>query len=137
MEETSELVQLARLIHEQHYQRRRTNLMLAGSIRLDFIETGEAIVVHEVKKSPHLEKAHLHQLAFYLYYLRLLGIQAHGLIHYPITRQTKTIHLTPELTSAVERDIAEIRRVDALPAPPPCPSHAPCRRCAYHDFCHT
>jgi len=137
MEETSELVQLARLIHEQHYQRRRTNLLLAGSIRLDFIETGKAVVVHEVKKSKRLEPAHLHQLAFYLYYLRLLGIQASGLIHYPLTRQTQTLNLTPQLAQAIERDINEIRRIDALPTPPPRPSRAPCRRCAYHDFCHT
>lgn len=56
MEQNSELVSLGKLLHENSYKREKKEIQI-GPIKIDFI--GKDGVIHEIKKTPSVEKAHL------------------------------------------------------------------------------
>ena len=60
-EQESDLVKLGRIIHENSYEREQKEIRLGNNIVLDFADV-RAKVIHEVKKSDRMEKAHLWQL---------------------------------------------------------------------------
>jgi len=61
MEQNSELVALGKLLHEKSYQRENKEIQI-GPIKIDFI--GNDGIIHEVKKTPSIEEAHLWQVKY-------------------------------------------------------------------------
>ena len=134
MEHTSDRVRLGKLVHESSYKRERKEIDIDGRIRLDFVETGA--VLHEVKLSDKAEDAHEMQLLYYLYYLKLKGVEGlRGQIDYPKLRQTKTVELTEENKHRIEQALKDMQRIIALPRPPKVEWMKICRSCSYAELC--
>jgi CRISPR-associated exonuclease Cas4 len=133
MEETSDLVLLGKLLHEQGYARRRKEVQV-GRIKIDFV--GPGCEIHEVKRSRKAEDAHLYQLLYYLYYLkRHAGVEGRGVLHYPLLRRTVDVELTDERAGRIECVLEEIGRILCMPNPPNPVRIGYCRRCSYNELC--
>ena len=87
MELGHERVELGKLAHEESYARQKKEINIDDKIVLDWREDG---VIHEVKLTDKLEEAHEKQLLYYLYYLKLKGVEGlRGRIDYPKLRRTQ------------------------------------------------
>lgn len=145
MEHTSDIVYEGKLIGETTYtQRAERNQQLEVSVnwegsqlsaKIDFYDPING-VVHEVKKSAKREMAHIAQVQFYLFVLRLNGVDAHyGLIEYPKFRQTERVELDDTDMEAVKRWIREVQAIIQLHECPPLLPKSKCKACSYFDFC--
>ncbi len=137
MEHTSDLVAEGKLIHDYSYPQRAekyTELELDG-VKIDFYDPANK-VVHEVKKSNKVEKAHLWQVKYYLYVLQQHGIDgATGILEYPKLRRRQEIILTGEDISYLEKALGEIGQIIHSDECPARVAKSICRNCSYHDFC--
>src|SRR5690625_4018237 len=105
MEHTSEAVSEGKLIHETSYSQRaerytevelsfpyRNDITLYGKI--DFYDARNK-VIHEIKKSAKIERAHEWQVKFYIWLLELNEIEnVKGTLEYPKLRETKEVSLS-------------------------------------------
>ena len=68
MEHTSDLVYEGKLIHEESYPQRSAKYeeVEIDGIKVDYYDTGNKII-HEIKKSDKIERAHEWQLKYYIY----------------------------------------------------------------------
>jgi CRISPR-associated exonuclease Cas4 len=150
MEHTSEVVAEGRLIGLESYPQRAerwTEIEVSGMLpsatetpielaaKIDFFDPHLGIV-HEVKKSAAKEQAHIAQVQFYLYILRLNGIRAeYGLIEYPKIRITERVSLTADDRQRIESQIIDVQEIITQEA---CPERLPvsqCRSCSFFEFC--
>ena len=133
MEHEHDRVHLGRLVHEDAYARRKKELDIDGKIVLDWREDG---CIHEVKLTDKMEDAHEMQLLYYLYYLKLKGVEGlSGQIDYPKLRQTKTVELTAEKRLRLEQTLKDMRRIVALKRAPEVEWMRICRSCSYAELC--
>ena len=137
MEQTSDLVAIGKFIHENTYKKNKKEVLIDSKIGIDFIKKGENIVLHEVKKSKKLERAHYFQLLYYIYYLkRIKGIEnVSGEIDYPEQRETKAVELTEQAGKELEEIMQNIPKILALDSPPMPEKKKYCRKCSYFEFC--
>ena len=133
MEQESEWVDLGKFLHERSYFGEEKEVQI-GSIKIDFINKGDIIEVHEIKKGKSMEKAHEMQALYYLHYLKKLGIRARAVINYPKLRETKEITLEGR-ESEVEEAIGKAEQIKSLPAPPKPVKTKKCKKCAYYELC--
>lgn len=135
MEQESELVSLGKLVHESTYRRMKKGVLIDSKIAIDFIRMGNKLVLHDVKKSRKLEKAHTYQLLYYLYYLKEKGVEAEGIIDYPKIRRTKEIILTPEKEEEIKKILKDIKKILNRESLPEIEKKPYCRKCSYFEFC--
>jgi CRISPR-associated exonuclease Cas4 len=135
MEQNSDTVFQGKLVHEHSYQREKKEIMIDGTIKIDFLDD-EA--VHEVKKSQKMEESHIGQLLYYIYCLREKGVDIRkGIINYPKQRRTTEVQLTPEKEVEIREAMSRIREVRSRPAAPPVLNSRICKKCSYEDFCYS
>lgn len=138
MEHTSAMVAEGKLIGETSYPERAkkyTELALDG-IKIDFYDPKEN-VVHEVKKSDKVEKAHIAQVKYYLYVLRNNGISnPSGIIEYPKLRQRQIVEWEDGDKQKIEQWKKEILEIISRENCPPLLHARICRSCSYFDFCY-
>ncbi len=134
MEHTSDTVALGRVLHQGSYTRHKREVAI-GAIKIDFLKRGDEIVLHEVKKSRRMEKAHRYQMLYYLYYLKQRGVKARGIINYPLMRRREEVILSSEDEEEIEGILAEIARIVAEKEPPKAEKKRYCRKCSYFEFC--
>jgi CRISPR-associated exonuclease Cas4 len=137
MEQSSDLISYGKLVHETSYGAKKKEIVIDDRIAIDFIQKGDTLILHEVKKGKRLERAHRYQLLYYLYYLKeLKGMeQVEGELDYPLLRKKERIVLTDRLREEIRSVLKGIKEVIALPEPPR-PSYLRiCRKCAYFEFC--
>jgi CRISPR-associated exonuclease Cas4 len=133
MEQGHDRVRLGKIVHEESYQRRRKEIDIDGKIVLDWREDG---CIHEVKLSDKMEDAHEMQLLYYLYYLKLKGVEGlRGQIDYPKLRQTKIVELDEKNELKIEQALEEIKRIVELTRPPEVKWMKICRSCSYSELC--
>jgi len=132
MEKESQEVAIGKFLQQKSYERKEKDILI-DRIAIDFVEKGGKIIIHEVKKSKKMEKAHIYQLLYYIYYLRKRGIEAEGIINYPLTRKIKKVKLEDE--REIEAILEEIKKIVAMEEPPPARRKPYCKRCAYYEFC--
>jgi len=128
-------IDLGRFIHEQAYKRTKKEISI-GNIKVDTIRhENNQLVIGEVKKSSKFEHSAKMQLAFYLYELKKLGIEALGELLFP--KEKKKINVT--LDDNLINEINDAKRkilIIAYQEYPPKPDKIPfCRNCAYSEFC--
>ena len=58
MEHSSDLVSYGKLVHETSYREKKKEIVIDGRIAIDFIQKGDTLILHEVKKAKKMEKAH-------------------------------------------------------------------------------
>jgi len=136
MESNSDLVAIGRLIDNTTYERERKNELIDNKIAIDFIKKGNGIEIHEIKKSPKMEKAHEMQVLYYLYFLKKKGItNTRAILNYPLIRRVKELSLTKESEQEVEDALKKIGEIVSQPTPPQ-PIRKPyCKRCSYYELC--
>jgi len=134
-EQESDLVKLGKVIHENSYEREQKEIRIGNNIVLDFADV-QAKVIHEVKKSDKMEKAHLWQLKFYLWVLKNKGIEGFsGRLDYPKLKKTLDVELTDadcEYLTGVIQSIAEIVQSEV----PSAKKTKACLKCAYYELCY-
>lgn len=138
MEHTSETVAEGKLIGETTYTERSqqyTEVEVDG-IKIDFYDAKNK-VVHEVKKSDKVEKAHIAQVKYYIYKLGQQGIEGvTGLIEYPKMRQRETVQLEPGDPEMIQTWETNIRQMVESEICPPLLQKPICKQCSYFDFCY-
>ena len=138
MEHTSETVAEGKLIGETTYTDRSqqyTEVEVDG-IKIDFYDAKNK-VVHEVKKSDKVEKAHIAQVKYYIYKLGQQGIAGvTGLIEYPKMRQRETVQLEHGYEEMIQSWETSIRDIVNSEICPPLLRKPICKQCSYFDFCY-
>ncbi|WP_299286826.1 CRISPR-associated protein Cas4 [uncultured Mucilaginibacter sp.] len=138
MEHTSETVAEGKLIGETTYTDRSqqyTEVEVDG-IKIDFYDAKNK-VVHEVKKSDKVEKAHIAQVKYYIYKLGQQGIAGvTGLIEYPKMRQRETVQLEHGDEEMIQTWETSIRDIVNSEICPPLLRKPICKQCSYFDFCY-
>jgi CRISPR-associated exonuclease Cas4 len=133
MEQESDRVKVGKLVHEESYGRKKKEINIDDKIVLDWREDG---VIHEVKLTDKMEEAHEMQLVYYLYYLKLKGVEGlRGQIDYPKLKQTKTVELTPELERKIEAALEEMKSIVESKRAPKVEWMKICRSCSYAELC--
>ncbi len=140
MEHTSEVVAEGKLIGETTYTDRATKYteIEIDGVKIDFYDARNK-VVHEVKKSASVEKAHIAQVQYYLYKLSQKGIEgASGMIEYPRLKQREEVPaLLPEDIKTIEHWEQEVHSIIESASCPPVITAKICKQCSYHDFCYS
>jgi len=132
-ESENEYVQLGKLIDESAYKRNKKQIEI-GRIKIDFIDNKG--VIHEIKKSNKIEKAHIYQLKYYILTLKSMGIEnVTGEIDYPKLKKRATILLEPEDENEFENIFSGIKEILCKPKPPATVKKIICNKCAYYEFC--
>ena len=138
-EHTSDLVYEGKLIHEDSYPQRSAKYQEVelDGIKVDFYDARNKII-HEIKKSNKVEKAHEWQLKYYIYVFERNGISGvSGVLEYPALRKTEEIFLSDvdkEMIRDMEADIQQIISNDVCP---PLAKKGICKNCSYYEFCYS
>lgn len=139
MEQSSDLVYEGKLIHEESYPQRSSKyeeIELEG-IKVDFYDVKNKII-HEIKKSDKVEKAHEWQLKYYIYVFERNGIGGvSGILEYPRLRKTEEVLLSDIDREEIRKMEAEIRCVIESETCPPLLRKRLCENCSYFDFCYS
>ena len=142
-EHASDAVADGRYLHEASFPRRESEVLLDGRVRLDGLEVFggkgvEAVVtVHEVKRSRAMRRAQRLQLMYYMMVLEAHGLSnVRGILEYPKERRREQVSLTDTGRQELERMLARIQEVRAMPEPPHVPEPlSMCGECAYQELC--
>ena len=130
----SDIVKMGRVIHEESYDREKKEIRIGENLVLDFADV-QARVIHEVKKSNKMERAHEWQLKYYLYSLREFGIEDFsGELNYPKLRKTVKVVLTDADIAELEKVLKDIAAIIAGTVPEAV-KIKPCLKCAYYEYC--
>ena len=139
MEHNSDLVYAGKLIHEESYPQRSEKYeeIEIDGIKVDYYDAKRKII-HEIKKSDKVERAHEWQLKYYLHVFERNGIEGvTGLLEYPKLRKTTEVLLSDvdrEAIAEMEKKIKKIMESDICP---PLEKKGICRNCSYRDFCYS
>lgn len=138
MEHVSELVFEGKLIHETTYPQRAARyeeVEIAG-IKIDFFDTKNN-VIHEIKKSDKLEEAHEWQLKYYIYVLKINGLEGvSGILEYPKLRKREEVFLSSVDEYRIVELLQEIEKLIVSEQAPPLQKKTICRKCSYFDLCY-
>ena len=111
MEHTSDVVYDGKLIHEMSYPQRSEKYQEVeiDGIKVDFFDAKNK-VIHEIKRSSKVEKAHEWQLKYYIYVFERNGIDGcSGVLEYPTQRDTVKVTLTDDDRKEIHKIELEIR----------------------------
>ena len=139
MEHTNDMVYDGKLVHEGSYPQRseRYEEISIEGIKVDYFDTKRR-VIHEIKRSDKMEKAHEWQVKYYIYVFERNGIEGcTGLLEYPTIRQTIPVVLTDgdrDMIKEMEKEIKKIIESDDCPT---IEKKRICKSCSYYDFCFT
>ena len=134
-EHEHENVKIGKLLHEDRYSKNKKDVTIDNTISIDFVkQRGGKIELHEIKKTKKMEDAHLRQMLYYLYYLKQKGVEAHGVMNYPLLNQTRDVILTQEDEKNIEDDMRHIEEIVTGRMPHPRRIRI-CPKCAYFEFC--
>lgn len=138
MEHTSDMVYDGKLIHEQSYPQRseRYEEMEIDGIKIDYYDPRNK-VIHEIKRSDKVEKAHEWQVKYYIRVLERNGISdVVGILEYPELRHTARVTLTDDDRAKIEEIEKDIEQIVHAETCPPVISAKICHNCSYSDFCY-
>lgn len=146
MEHTSDTVADGKLLHETSYSDRNikhselaieatyNEIELSGKI--DFYNAKQKII-HETKRSDKVEKAHEWQVKFYLWLLKLSGIEeATAILEYPLLRQTDRLELTEEDIAYLKKTTLSVAELKKSEQCPPVINAKICKSCSYYELCY-
>lgn len=134
MENESDAVLEGKLIHENSYPKAKTReIMIDDLLKVDIIE-GDYI--KDVKKSSKMRRSDTMQIAYYLFYLKQLGVMKKGTINYVRERKIEKIELTEDLENEIKNALLEINKILDSKKPPRREKLPYCKKCAYYLFCY-
>jgi CRISPR-associated exonuclease Cas4 len=133
LEQDSDLVLLGKILHEQSYNREVKEIDIER-IKIDFInKKGE---IHEVKRSMTMEKAHLYQLLYYLYFIKVYTKrELIGVLNYPLLKKRVDVTLDKNKEEELKIIMKDIDRIIKEDKPPEEEWKSYCKTCAYNELC--
>lgn len=135
LEEEHENVRIGKIVDQSSYSRDRKNILIDGTINIDFIRNKKEI--HEVKKSRSIEEAAIWQLKYYLYFLHKKGLKDwKGQLDYPLLRTNMKVSLEKDDIKKIEKTQAHILNIIRKDTPPQIISSKICKNCAYYELCY-
>lgn len=134
MEKENKDVQMGKFIHESKYKNTKKEIIIDNTIAIDFIKKGNILEIHDIKKSKKMKEAHKWQLIYYLYYLYQRGVDAIGVLNYPLLNKKETIEPTKKDFDEMENIIQNIRNIISADMLPPIKRKI-CKKCSYFEFC--
>lgn len=94
-------------------------------------------VIHEIKKSNKMDKAHEWQLKYYMYVFEQHGIEeVKGILEYPLLRKNQEVILTDIDREEIQTIAEEITNVISQEQCPPVAKKGICKNCSYFEFCY-
>lgn len=150
MEQESETVAIGRLLDETSYSRSEKHLdlyatapdgtPLTGRIDRAVLKDG---VLHETKKGRSCSEAHQWQVRFYLWLLKLNGVDGpggapfRGQIDYPALRRSEPVDLTERHEQELILQLKELTSLLAADRPPQrIEERGFCKKCAFEELCY-
>lgn len=128
-------LEIGRFLSEESYRREKKEIEI-GNIKIDLLKRdGKKIVIGEVKKSSRFESSARMQLAFYLYRLKQVGVEAIGELLIPKEKKKMAVFLDEKTEKELKKAIGEIGAIIASEAPPAPVKIKFCPKCAYREFC--
>lgn len=138
MEHTSELVYEGKLIHEESYPQRssRYEEVAIDGIKVDYYDAKNR-VIHEVKKSNKVDRAHEWQLKYYMHVFEQHGVDGvRGILEYPTLRKTSKVMLSDVDREQIREMTADIEKIVTQDECPPLAKKGICKNCSYYEFCY-
>ena len=138
MEQESELVYEGKLVHEYSYPQRTSKYeeVEIDGIKVDYYDAKNK-VIHEIKKSNKMDKAHESQLKYYMYVFEQHGINGvKGILEYPLLRKTKEVILSDVDREDMQSMADDITKIISQESCPPYIKKGICKNCSYYDFCY-
>jgi CRISPR-associated exonuclease Cas4 len=132
METESELVALGKLVDESSYKREEHGIAVDDFLNIDYLKNN---IVHEIKKSDKQIESAAAQVKFYLYHLRLRGLDLKGRLDFPLQRKTSEVVLTDGDMNEIPETIKEIEKIIDGKCAPEVFEKKVCKTCAYYDLC--
>ena len=136
-EHTSDIVSEGKLIHEESYPQRTEKYeeVEIEGVKIDYYDSKNK-VIHEIKKSNKVEKAHEWQLKYYMYVFEKYGIDGvSGVLEYPSMRKTSKVFLDEADRETIRVMMGRIEEIANCESCPPIQKRGLCRNCSYFDFC--
>jgi CRISPR-associated exonuclease Cas4 len=104
-------------------------------IKVDYYDTKNK-VIHEIKKSNKVKKAHEWQLKYYMFVFEQHGVDGvTGILEYPTLRKTEQVLLTDVDRDIIKDMLTDIEGVIMNEECPPLQKRGICKNCSYYDFC--
>lgn len=138
MEQESDLAYEGKLVHESSYPQRITKYeeVEIDGVKVDYYDTKNK-VIHEIKKSNKIERAHEWQLKYYMYVFEQNGIVGvKGILEYPLLRKTKEVVLTDIDREEIRAISEEIEKIISDGDCPHVVKKGICKNCSYFEFCY-
>lgn len=138
MEHTSELVYEGKLIHEESYPQRssRYEEVAIDGIKVDYYDAKNR-VIHEVKKSNKVDRAHEWQLKYYMHVFEQHGAEGvRGILEYPTLRKTNEVVLSDVDREQIQEMMTDIEKIVSQDECPPLAKKGICKNCSYYEFCY-
>ena len=125
-------IKIGKQLDEETHVRNKKRLVIPGLCSIDYIEKGDHLEVHEIKKGENVSDAHRYQVLYYLEVVsEITGRDCVGFIHYPQVKKVVEVQRNPELVKTIYREILSI-----ISGPCPPPKRIPiCKGCSYAEMC--
>lgn len=135
LEEDNEDVILGKLIDENSYSKELKHILIDNTINIDFIKDWK--ILHEVKKQKSIEEAGVWQLKYYLYFLKIRGINIEkGILDYPKLKKREEVFLSKDDEKKIKEILSEIEKITLMEKPPELEKLKICKKCAYFEYCY-
>lgn len=134
MEKESDAVLEGKLLHQSAYpQVQNREVMVDDLLKIDIMDDG---YIRDIKKSSRMQHCDVMQIAYYLFYLKQMGIEKRGTINYVRERRIEEIELNDELEAEIKRTLINIHNILGSRKPPYREKLPYCKKCAYYAFCY-
>lgn len=135
LEEDNEDVILGKLIDENSYSKELKHILIDNTVNIDFIKDWK--ILHEVKKQKSIEEAGIWQLKYYLYFLKIRGINIEkGILDYPKLKKREEVFLSKDDEEKIKEILSEIEKITLMEKPPKLEKLKICKKCAYFEYCY-
>lgn len=135
LEEDNEDVILGKLIDENSYSKELKHISIDNTVNIDFIKDWK--ILHEVKKQKSIEEAGIWQLKYYLYFLKIRGINIEkGILDYPKLKKREEVFLSEDDEKKIKEILSEIEKITVMEKPPELEKLKICKKCAYFEYCY-
>ena len=135
LEEDNEDVILGKLIDENSYSKELKHILIDNTVNIDFIKDWK--ILHEVKKQKSIEEAGVWQLKYYLYFLKIRGINIEkGILDYPKLKKREEVFLSENDEKKIKEILSEIEKITVMERPPELEKLKICKKCAYFEYCY-
>lgn len=128
---------IGRLISEESFSREKKEIYIPDlSAKIDMITLKDGkYFVAEIKKSSASMKSGIEQLKYYMYLLKLKGLEIKGMIKIPLEKKSLEITLNSSDIDNIEKKIREIKEVLNSENSPLVKRIKYCSKCAHYEFC--